>query len=47
MATVVRSLSRLGEQLVIARMDGELYITVDCPNCGKAQQEVEDQTTGN
>jgi ssDNA-binding Zn-finger/Zn-ribbon topoisomerase 1 len=41
MATVVRSRSRQGEQLVIARIEGKFYITIDCPNCGKVQQEIE------
>jgi hypothetical protein len=34
MATVVRSRSRQGEQLVLARIAGKLYITIDCQICG-------------
>ena len=41
MVLVVRTLGRQGEQLVIARIDGKFYITVDCPECGKSQQEIE------
>jgi phage FluMu protein Com len=38
------SYGRQGEQLVIARMEGKLYITICCPNCGKVQQEIENPT---
>ena len=43
MAAVVKSIGRQGEQLVIARMEGKLYVTVNCPNCGKVQHEIAPQ----
>jgi hypothetical protein len=39
-ADVVRLESRHGEQLVIAKTKGKFYIQIDCPNCGRVQQEV-------
>ena len=40
MAGVVMTKSTRGEQLVIVRIDGKLYITFDCPACGRVLQEV-------
>ena len=39
-AEVVRSVGRRGEQLVIARIDGRLYVTLNCPMCGRVQREI-------
>jgi hypothetical protein len=45
MATVVKSRSRQGEQLVLARIAGKLYVAIDCQICGSVQQEVETPKT--
>jgi hypothetical protein len=39
-ADVVMTKSTHGEQLVIVLIDGKLYVTFDCPTCGRGQQEV-------
>jgi hypothetical protein len=45
MATVVKSRSRQGEQLILARMEGKIYVTIDCQICGSVQQEVQTPKT--
>jgi hypothetical protein len=39
-APIVMTANKHGEQLVIVRIEGTLYVTLDCPACGQVQQEV-------
>ena len=41
MAAVAMVASKSGEQIVLVRIDGTLYIDLNCPNCGPVQQEID------
>jgi phage FluMu protein Com len=41
-AQVVISLNDQGEAHVVTRTEGRSYVSVDCPYCGRVQQEIGD-----
>ena len=40
-APVAMVKSKTVEQIVLVRIDGKLYIDLNCPNCGRVQQEID------